>query len=375
MTFLKKLAGCSLLAATTVSGTALAADLTAYSVTAGAQPTPAATDSTALPNALPGASATLPIGPRLQWNANFGYCGEVSFISAGLYYGQYCSQFTARALASPGVLQSRQNSQLLLGVNDTRAAAAMHLAVTPWKAARGSTSKDFLNWVSAQILAGRPVAMGVYMNQYLFYRDKSPKAGDPDYDHIVPVVAVADIDLAANGAPIYDPSSTLTLGDNGLWTLAVNPPSFFNYAYGEFQFTRAQANSPDSPIYSLPTGITNYGMAFTGVLDLNKDTVPVRVTTDVNSELPAMKNGSNTAPAPSKVNLTITVTIPDQSVEYNVYRYNDFKNVPDSKFNASVAKSFTHWRIPRNAGATYVIKLAILSNETAVFRAVRVTAP
>jgi hypothetical protein len=62
-------------------------------------------------------------------------------------------------------------------------------------------------------------------------------------------------------------------------------------------------------------------------------------------------------------------------VEYNVYRYNDFKNVPDSKFNASVGKSTTHWRIPRNAGPTYTIKLAILSNETAVFRAVRVTAP
>ncbi len=33
----------------------------------------------------------LDIPPRFQWNANNGYCGEVSFISAGLYYGQYCS--------------------------------------------------------------------------------------------------------------------------------------------------------------------------------------------------------------------------------------------------------------------------------------------
>lgn len=361
-----------MLAALALTGeAALAADLTGYKATTLPTPSPTPMDS-ALPSALPGASMTLPIGPRLQWNANYGYCGEVSFISAGLYYGQYCSQFTARALASPGVLQSRQNSQLLLGVNDVKAAAAMHLAATPWKAARGNTSKDFLNWVSAQILAGHPVAMGVYMNQYLFYRTT---AGDPDYDHIVPVVAVSDIDLSSNGTPIYDAASTLTLGDNGLWSLAANPPSLFEYVYGEFQLSRPQANLQSSPIYSVPASVTNYGIAFTGVLDLNKDTVPVRVTTDVNSELPAIKNGATIAPAPSRVNLTITVTVPDQNVEYNVYRYNDFKNVPDSKFNASVAKSATHWRIPRNAGPTYVIKLAILSNETAVFRAVRATAP
>ncbi|MCX7218504.1 MAG: hypothetical protein NTY70_06060, partial [Burkholderiales bacterium] len=31
---------------------------------------------------------SLAIPPRHQWNVNYGYCGEVSFISAGLYYGQ-----------------------------------------------------------------------------------------------------------------------------------------------------------------------------------------------------------------------------------------------------------------------------------------------
>ncbi len=44
----------------------------------------------------------LDIPPRYQWNANNGYCGETSFISAGLYYGQYCSQWKARDIASPG---------------------------------------------------------------------------------------------------------------------------------------------------------------------------------------------------------------------------------------------------------------------------------
>jgi hypothetical protein len=68
-----------------------------------------------------------PIPPRLQWNENYGYCGEVSLISAGLYYGQYISQYDARALASPGVPENDFNSQLMLGINDQIAAAAMHL--------------------------------------------------------------------------------------------------------------------------------------------------------------------------------------------------------------------------------------------------------
>lgn len=40
------------------------------------------------------------IPPRLQWAANNGYCGEVSFANAGLYYGQYLSQFDIRDIAS-----------------------------------------------------------------------------------------------------------------------------------------------------------------------------------------------------------------------------------------------------------------------------------
>ena len=38
-------------------------------------------------------SMSLDMPPRLQWNTNYGYCGEVSLISAGLFFGQYCSQY------------------------------------------------------------------------------------------------------------------------------------------------------------------------------------------------------------------------------------------------------------------------------------------
>jgi len=45
-------------------------------------------------------SVSLDLPTQVQWPANFGYCGEISFIVAGLYYGQYLSQYDARALVS-----------------------------------------------------------------------------------------------------------------------------------------------------------------------------------------------------------------------------------------------------------------------------------
>ena len=77
------------------------------------------------------------------------------------YYGQFCGQYTARSLASPGVNQANANSQLLLGVNDVSAAAAMHLAGVQWKGA--STSSAFLLWIRSHVLMGHPVIIGACM--------------------------------------------------------------------------------------------------------------------------------------------------------------------------------------------------------------------
>src|SRR5579862_7075760 len=109
------------------------------------------------------------IPPRLQWNENFGYCGEVSFISAGLYYGQYLSQYDARAIASKNRPQYESKSQLLVGVNDSYAAAQMHLTYAEWTTSSETSTNQFLAWVKSKVIAGYPVAIGIYTNEYLFY--------------------------------------------------------------------------------------------------------------------------------------------------------------------------------------------------------------
>lgn len=95
------------------------------------------------------------MSPRFQWNANSGYCGETAFISAGMRFGQYTSQWTARSLASPGVDQWKPSSQLLLGVNDLRAAKAIDSWTIP--AGSGPTWSVTINALTSDTRVFRAV--------------------------------------------------------------------------------------------------------------------------------------------------------------------------------------------------------------------------
>jgi hypothetical protein len=312
------------------------------------------------------------IPPRLQWNENFGYCGEVSLISAGLYYGQYVSQYDARAIASNGKPQNLSGSQLLLGVNDQTAANAMHLNAVEWDGSEGNTSQDFLAWVKQYVVQGAPVAIGVYTNEYRFYGSTNPRAGDPLYDHIVPVNGISSSHPLSD--PAYYANDVIAFSDNGLWAPGGTPSYEFSYSFGSFQKTRTQANAHSGAIYSLAVTGGDYGLAVTGVSDLYHDTLPVRVDTNVNYEKPDIANHSNTRPAPMPLVLTITVSGLQPGVAYKLYRYNDFSKVPDYAFNANAANALQSWNVQISAGSQFVMSEQIESDEIAAFRAVRADA-
>lgn len=317
--------------------------------------------------------AANPIPSRLQWYTNSGYCGEMSFISAGLYYGQYMSQYDARAIAGNNTRQNLPASQLLLGVNDVATAKAMHLTAVPFNTAKQTSPTQFLTWVKTNVMAGYPVVAGVFMNQRRFYGSTNPSAGDSEYDHIVTVTGVtSNRPLTAPAA--YYPDDVITFSDNGLWTGTPNglPQYVFSLAFGSFAATRRQANGAQAPVYSLSSG-ADYGIAVTGVADLNRETVPVRLTTSVNGESPAIVDGSNTRPPARPVTLTITVSGLTPGRSYNLYRYSSMAAVPDSNFNANAARASQKWQIVATA-PTYTLTQTIMSNEIAAYRAVPVTA-
>ena len=311
--------------------------------------------------------------PRIQWDANYGYCGEVSFISAGLNYGQYISQYDARALASKNAGQRLESSQLLLGVNDVAAAKAMHLTATAFNTTQQPTSTAFLTWVKSNVTAGYPVVIGVFMNQNRFYGTTNLNAGDTEYDHIVAVTGMTST-RPLTGTATYYADDVLTFNDNGEWTTNGQPQNAFSFAFGTFVTTRQQANAKTAAVYSLKNG-ADYGIAITGIIDLSHETMPVRLTTSTNAETPAIVDGSNTRPAAKPVTLTITVSSLKPGTTYTLYRYNSMTNVPDSNINANVAKAAQKWTIKIASGSTYTMTQTINSNEIAVYRAVPVGAP
>jgi len=327
----------------------------------------------------PSAATTYTAGtnlpPRIQWEANYGYCGEVSFISAGLYYGQYLSQYDARAAASGNTPQNRRNSQLLLGVNDTTAAAAMHLAATQFTASSATTATAFLTWVKTNVVAGYPVVIGVLMNQNRFNGTASPNAGDSDYDHIVPVTLITSTHSLSSPVTAYS-DDALTLNDGGVWTGTPNkqPQNVFTYPFSTFPATRQAANSPSAGLYSIKTN-GNTGTAITGVIDQSHETVPVRLTTSVPTENPQMAEGSTARPTPSAVTLTITVSGLKPGTSYNLYRYTTLASVPNATFNANAAKAAQKFTITITSGSSYTTTQTIKSNEVAVYRAVPAAAP
>jgi hypothetical protein len=312
------------------------------------------------------------IGPRYQWNHNYGYCGEVSEISAGLYDGQYLSQYDARAAADDAP-QNRYRSQLLLGVNALRAAETMHLRAIARTGRRGET-QDFLEWVKENVLLGRPVAIGVYMNQFRFYGTRNPNAGSPQYDHIVPVIGIGSYHPRDERG--YFPDDVISFSDNGEWSSSRREAKYyFSYTFGAFQKTRREANAHRGPIYSLTDDHQDFGIAILGVQDGDNETLPVRVTTNINYEHPQIAQGSGKRPAAEPLVLTVTASGLTQGDKYNLYRYKTLESIPNRSFNKYASKASEKWTITGRAGGKFVMTEKIMSDEVAAYRAVSANAP
>lgn len=344
-----------------------------------------------------------PMGVRLQWNANWGYCGETSFNMAGMLYGQYTSQWTARSVASSITDQTQQTSQLLLGPsppdgNAVTAADAMQLEISTNFATGGSTS-SFMAWIKQQFLAGDPVILGAYNNVNILGESGS---GDPDYDHIVPVMGIGSQQpLSGSNASTYYSTDQITISDNGLFTphpnsqpdVPGNTPNnptgsaLYTYQFGTWQKNRKQANRgwTVGDLYSVRSSAPDYAVAVTGVTDTSPGgpfTIPVSLSASVDNEGFQDEEYMSSPPAASPMTLTATVSIPDQTQAYNLYLYTDFANVPDGSFNTAATTSPADvaqtWSIPANSGSTYTVTLPSTTTTTGgtyVFRAVPTTAP
>jgi hypothetical protein len=167
--------------------------------------------------------------------------------------------------------------------------------------------------------------------------------------------------------------------DNGLYTPANTIPYYYSLEIASSLGNRQMANAPTGDIYTLPTyPVTKYGIAITGVMDTFKETLPVRVNTNVNYEFPEMAENTTTRPPASLLTLTVTVSKLTAGLAYNVYRYAKESDVPIEHFNAnSKKKGILPWKVIKlTSGTTWSTTLTnVKSSSKVFFRVVRATAP
>lgn len=319
------------------------------------------------------------IPPRYQWENNSGYCGEVSLVSAGLYYGQYLSQYDVRAIICGQC--GEDTCQMLLGVNDAQAAQALRL-----RHERKITqdSKEFLRWVKHHVTLGHPVIIGVMNNEYLLYGDTNSVAGQPDYDHIVPVIGIGS-DMPFSGK--YEENDVILFSDNGLITVNGNNPAvpgnknvpyYYTYRFGSFVGNREKANLPNGHPYTLVQlpnedqgdSIFNYGIALLGI-DGEEETLPVQISTNWNYEAPAIRDSSNTRPKPMPLELSAKISNLQPGVKYFLYRYKNEQDVPRSNFNQESHTYVEKIEFTLRTGSEFIMQLNILSDEKVFLRCVK----
>jgi hypothetical protein len=332
-------------------------------------------------------SVVIDIPPRVQWENNYGYCGETALISAGLFYGQSLSQYTVRSLASGGMAQGNIASQLLIGTTQNAATAAQKLGLN-YLEKETTDNGVFYAWVKNQVALGHPVFIGISV---------PPMKPENEYDHIVPVVGVGSMHSNPKTDGCYD-DDVFMISDNGVnvsggptanatnsyTTDSTYMPFYYNFPVGAGNCSNTiPANPQPVAIYSLVVdpSIIKYGIAITGIADTTLEALPVRVNTNLAYEsladiTDATTNIGVNPPPPTPLSTTLTITVSNlvAGQAYNLYKYTDSSKVPTGNFNAaSAAAGILPWKVFAPTSTTWSTTFTMASNTPALFRAVKVS--
>jgi len=324
------------------------------------------------------------ISRRQQWLANYGYCGETSFITSAMYYGMYMSQYDVRQFTSINNTQNKENDQVLIGTqSEVRAAGLFQLNYDRWVNVPTSPSipvrdtSGFLTWMGSHTALLHPVISVVFENRYLV----SIPGGQAEYDHIVSMIDVS--------------GTSITFCDNGIVDPYPNRDSTFNksnlsmiFTYDLPTFIRNRSDALASASeYSLPSVYPTYqnsGIAITGVKSSEPNLVRIQLTT-TDGENALMIDKSNVRPASNAMTITVHMYQLQPNTSYNLYRYKDYTLLPTQQFNAKYTTymatnpvspmitidTFTTTATPPD---DFVIVKIIQSNEQALFRCVPASA-
>jgi hypothetical protein len=248
----------------------------------------------------------------------------------------------------------------------------MRLEAVDFRWRQQRSTEQYLRWIKGRFLRSDVVIIGV-LNNVTTLGETPP--GDREYDHIVPVMGVGSMTSLRTGRDSYFASDAIIISDNGLYNVGPTYPYLYSYRFSDFPKSREAANRPGGALYSLRDRPANFAVAISGVADRDGTTIPVRLTSDANGEGEWNVPTGKRPPAPTPITLTAHVTIPNPTIAYNVYLYDDFADVPIAGFNARADRAIQTWQIPAGSGPTWKLTIDAMSDQTRVFRAVPVSAP
>jgi len=282
---------------------------------------------------------------RNQWDANSGYCGETSFIQAGLYYGQYFSQYFVRKLVSGH--QSDEKDQLLLGVNDMKAAKL--LKMTYQKFTPDTDVEVWAEWIKSHLLQGHPVVTAVLANfdpDFFGTAEADLAPGQDEYDHIVSIVNVTGDSFDNYQFTFYDHGEWQLLRPKDAHGPDANTNGVFTYKLKDVYKSRDACNTANTAYCLIDSSQNKYAIALTGNADVDTtDGHPVTITTSPVEEVPVMEEESEKKPAPSPMKLSVTCYGLQPSSSYVLHMYKSLADVPgksdDPSANAAKSWPFT----------------------------------
>jgi hypothetical protein len=283
----------------------------------------------------PAAARQLDIPPRLQWDDNNGYCGEVSVQQAALYYGTYASQYRIREIYDPS-----QQRDLWVETSGP-VLDALRLTRDCWAYDNESAPqfRGFMAWVKQRIDEGHPVIMAVYV---------AGGGWGEEYDHIVTATGIASDDVSA-----FLPLDELA----------------FNDGYAEDPVVRPVWTLPASRLmlrgllheYCVPWR-RDYGCAVTGIRDDAGETLPVSIRLDRWDE-PDIAAGESSV----ILQAHITAASLQAGRTYVLLRYDSAASVPASSFLSS---AFSAHHAFTASGPTYTYSDTFPSDSVVSYRCV-----
>lgn len=332
---------------------------------------------------------------RHQWDENYGYCGETTFITANLMVGQYFSQFDIRSWSgdffssSNNINQGDPKNQLLFQTTFPYLAKKCHLISNTFLGKSGSFSdtSDFKTWMTSQFTDQNTtnVIIGVYENLKKFYDWYYDKNGysipgstpGKNYDHIVNLTNINSNDLWINDVGNYanykmKPEDTadddtyaskkLSVYENAsAYPSAEKSQHFFQIEFNDGILDRKKSDDSLIPyMYTIPyftkdmfrepSILGNVGISIGKLTDKgpnNETLLPISIKTDLVCELPSVHDSSdddgpknnqiiysNNRPFWDVVTLNITISELKTNKEYTVYKFSDITKVTkyDSNF-------------------------------------------